>query len=96
MNRVPITLLLLTTWLAVFGQTQFPTLFGDLGMPLDIRPALIVYAALTHGLPTVLGIAASRQRAEALADEAELAAAALGPQAAELAALARWIITRNH
>ncbi len=46
--------------------------------------------------PTVLGIAASRQRAEALADEAERAAAALGPHAGELAGLARWIITRNH
>ena len=54
MNRVPITLLFLATWLAVFGQTQFPTL----GIPLDIRPALIVYAALTHGMPTLLGIVA--------------------------------------
>ncbi len=57
MNRVPITLLFLTTWLAVFCQTQFPILSGLLGIPLDIRPALIVYAALTHGLPTVVGIA---------------------------------------
>jgi hypothetical protein len=57
MNRVPITLLFLATWLAVFGQTQFPALAGSLGIPLDLRPALIVYAALSHGLPTVLGIA---------------------------------------
>jgi hypothetical protein len=57
MNRVPITLLFLTTWLTVFGQTQFPALAGTLGIPLDLRPALIVYAALSHGLPTVLGIA---------------------------------------
>lgn len=57
MNRVPITLLFLTTWLAVFGQTQFPVLSGSLGIPLDVLPALVVYAALSHGLPTVLGIA---------------------------------------
>ena len=56
MNRVPITLLFLATWLAVFCQTQFPILSRSLGIPLDIRPALIVYTALTHGLPTVLGI----------------------------------------
>lgn len=56
MNRVPITVLFLTTWLTVFGQTQFPSLTGSLGIPLDLRPALIVYAALSHGLPTLLGI----------------------------------------
>lgn len=56
MNRVPITLLFMAAWLAVFCQTQFPIVGQTLGIPLDIRPALIVYTALTHGMPTMLGI----------------------------------------
>jgi geranylgeranyl diphosphate synthase type II len=46
--------------------------------------------------PTVLGAAEARCRAVALADEAAAAAAELGEPAAELAALAHWIVTRNH
>jgi geranylgeranyl diphosphate synthase, type II len=46
--------------------------------------------------PTVLGAAEARRRAVALADEAAVAAAELGEPAAELAALAHWIVTRNH
>jgi geranylgeranyl diphosphate synthase, type II len=46
--------------------------------------------------PTVLGAAEARRRAVALADEAAAAAAELGEPAAELAALAHWIVTRNH
>ena len=46
--------------------------------------------------PTVVGVAAARERAGLLAEEAAGAAERLGPEAAELAALARWIVTRNH
>ena len=46
--------------------------------------------------PTVMGIAAARERAHSLAADAAAAAAELGPGAAELAGLARWIVTRNH
>ncbi|MFM8413589.1 MAG: polyprenyl synthetase family protein, partial [Planctomycetota bacterium] len=46
--------------------------------------------------PTVLGIEAARDRATMLAAEAAAAAAELGESAAELAALAHWIVTRNH
>ncbi len=46
--------------------------------------------------PTVIGGPAARQRAMELADEATLAAAELGESAAELAALAHWILTRDH
>jgi geranylgeranyl diphosphate synthase type II len=46
--------------------------------------------------PTVMGISAARERAQTLATEAAAAAAQLGSGAAELAGLARWIVTRNH
>jgi len=47
-------------------------------------------------LPTVVGIAAARSRGETLAREAVEAAHLLGPPAAPLAALARWIVHRTH
>jgi geranylgeranyl pyrophosphate synthase len=46
--------------------------------------------------PTALGADEARRRAVALAEEAAAAAADLGEPAAELAALAHWIVTRNH
>jgi geranylgeranyl diphosphate synthase type II len=46
--------------------------------------------------PTIVGLEPSRQRAWALASEATAAVAALGQPAAELARLARWIVSRNH
>lgn len=46
--------------------------------------------------PTVLGGAESRRLAEALAEEAAATAAGLGPAAAELVALARWVVARDH
>ena len=46
--------------------------------------------------PTVLGIEAARDRAMRLAADAAAAAGELGESAAELAALAHWIVTRNH
>lgn len=46
--------------------------------------------------PTVLGAAEARRRAIGLADEAAAAAAELGEPAAELAALAHWIVNRDH
>jgi geranylgeranyl diphosphate synthase type II len=46
--------------------------------------------------PTILGLEASRTRAEALATEAESALGGLGEPAAELSRLARWIVSRNH
>jgi geranylgeranyl diphosphate synthase type II len=46
--------------------------------------------------PTVLGVGESRRRAVELADAAAAAVAPLGTAAAELARLARWIVTRDH
>lgn len=47
-------------------------------------------------LPTVVGIAAARERGTALAEEAAAAVGSLGPDACHLASLARWIVRRNH
>jgi geranylgeranyl diphosphate synthase type II len=46
--------------------------------------------------PTVVGLEPSRARGLALAEEAVLAVAGLGDAAAELTALARWIVARDH
>ena len=46
--------------------------------------------------PTILGSAESRRRAVELADAAADAVSPLGTPAAELARLARWIVTRDH
>jgi geranylgeranyl pyrophosphate synthase len=46
--------------------------------------------------PTVAGVAAARDRARSLAAEAAAAVEPLGPAAAELAALAHWIVARDH
>ena len=46
--------------------------------------------------PTVLGGTESRRLAEELADEAAATVAGLGPAAAELVALARWVVARDH
>jgi geranylgeranyl diphosphate synthase type II len=46
--------------------------------------------------PTVIGGDDSRQLARRLAGEAAEAVAGLGPAAAELALLARWIVSRDH
>jgi geranylgeranyl diphosphate synthase, type II len=46
--------------------------------------------------PTVVGLEPSRARGLALAEEAVLAVAGLGSDAAELTALARWIVARDH
>lgn len=50
MNRLPIILMFGVLWLAVFAQTQFGLLHRWLAVPLSVIPALLVYAALTHGL----------------------------------------------
>lgn len=47
----PITLFL-AGWLAAFAPTQFVVLRALVGAPLSIWPALLVYAAFTHGLST--------------------------------------------
>ncbi len=46
--------------------------------------------------PTVVGLEPSRARGLALAEEASRAVAGLGADAAELTALARWIVARDH
>jgi geranylgeranyl diphosphate synthase type II len=47
-------------------------------------------------MPTVLGLVAARDRSATLADEAAETVTELGPGAAPLVALARWIVRRNH
>lgn len=61
MSRIPILLLFVVLWLAVFAQTQFPVLREWLGTPLSAIPALLVYVALTHGLAltAALGLVAA-------------------------------------
>ena len=49
MNRFTLILLFLVTWLSVFAQTQFSGLRLWLNVPMALSPALICYAALTHG-----------------------------------------------
>ena len=49
MNRFTLILLFLVTWLSVFAQTQFSGLRQWLTVPMALSPALICYAALTHG-----------------------------------------------
>jgi 2-keto-4-pentenoate hydratase len=44
----------------------------------------------------VLGAAESRRLADELADEAATTVAGLGHPAAELVALARWVVARDH
>ena len=46
--------------------------------------------------PTVLGLEGARERATELATDAAAAARELGGRAGELAALAHWIVTRDH
>ena len=46
--------------------------------------------------PTVVGLEQSRARGRALAEEAAISVSGLGDSAAELTALARWIIARDH
>ena len=50
MNRLPVILMFVVLWLAIFAQTQFAVLHRAVGLPLSVLPALMVYAALTHGL----------------------------------------------
>ena len=57
MNRLPVVILFVVAWLAVFAQTQFAALHDWLGVPLSALPALLVYAALTHELILVMGFA---------------------------------------
>jgi hypothetical protein len=50
LHRLSIAFLFLVTWLAVFAQTQFFGIRQWLGVPLALVPALVSYAALTHGI----------------------------------------------
>lgn len=56
MNWLPVFLLFLAVWLAVFVQTQFSMLTEWLGMAPSLIPALIVHAALSHSWPVMLGV----------------------------------------
>jgi rod shape-determining protein MreD len=54
MNAFNSFLILLTAFVAVFVQSA---LGGVLGVQLDLLPALMVYASLTAGIPTVAALA---------------------------------------
>ena len=47
-------LILLTAYIAVFAQSAFT---GLLGAQIDLMPALMVYATLTSGMPTIAALA---------------------------------------
>jgi cell shape-determining protein MreD len=53
MSRIPLLLLFLVAWLAVFAQTQFPVVVDWIGSPVSILPALTIYAALSHSIGMV-------------------------------------------
>jgi cell shape-determining protein MreD len=53
MNWLSPILLLLVTWIAVFAQSQGTSLRDFLGTPPSVLPALVVYAAFTHGIVIV-------------------------------------------
>ena len=57
MSRIPLILLFLVAWLAVFAQTQFSPVARVLGLVPGLIPALLVYAALTSHLVVVSGLA---------------------------------------
>ncbi|MCW5557523.1 MAG: hypothetical protein KIT22_06810 [Verrucomicrobiae bacterium] len=57
MTWIPTIALFLVAWLAAFAQTQFRPVMGWLDTPVAVLPALMVYASLTHPLPTVAGLA---------------------------------------
>ncbi|HAB18188.1 MAG TPA: rod shape-determining protein MreD [Verrucomicrobiota bacterium] len=56
-SRIPTIGLFLLAWLAVFAQTQFAPVANGLGTPLNLLPALMVYAALSNHLTTVAALA---------------------------------------
>jgi len=47
-------LILLTAFVVVFVQSAFTGLFG---VQIDLLPALMVYATLTAGMPTIAALA---------------------------------------
>ncbi len=57
MNRFTLIFLFLVTWMSVFAQTQFSTLRQLLSVPLALSPALVCYAALTHGFGVTISLA---------------------------------------
>ena len=61
MNHLPVVLLGVVLWLAVFAPTQFPVLHSWIGVPLNGVPALLVYTALTHSsvLTTAVSVVAA-------------------------------------
>ena len=52
MTRLPSLLLFVATWVVLFAQTQFPVVRQYLGFPINLLPALTVYAALSLDLWT--------------------------------------------
>lgn len=53
--HLPVYLLFLVLWMSIFGQSQFPSIRSLLGIPLNLIPALIVYAAISHNLAVTTG-----------------------------------------
>ena len=53
MSTLNSILILLVAFLAVFCESAFNGLRNLLGAQIDLLPALVVYAALSAGLPTV-------------------------------------------
>ncbi|HTI68476.1 MAG TPA: hypothetical protein VMF06_00810 [Candidatus Limnocylindria bacterium] len=47
MNWLPSLLLFVVTWVTLFAQTQFPVIRDHFGFPINLLPALVVYAALS-------------------------------------------------
>jgi hypothetical protein len=57
MNWLPVLLLFVTAWLAIFVQTQFTVVLEWLGLVPSLIPALMVHAALTHSTLVITSLA---------------------------------------
>lgn len=57
MNRIPVIALFLAVWAATFLSTQLAAFRSITTVPLQLVPALVVYAALTHSLAVTTSLA---------------------------------------
>jgi len=91
MNWASPILLFVAGWLAAFAPTQFVVLRDLLGAPVSLGPALVVYAAFTHGLPTATMFAVMLGLGSDALSGSRLGLGALMPLAA-----AFFLSTRQH
>lgn len=57
MNWLPVFLLFVVAWFAIFVQTQYAGITEWLGVAPSLLPALMVHASLTHSHAVIIGLA---------------------------------------